>query len=244
MTDNIISNKHVYHMVHLSNLESILHQRAFLSRDKVQAADIKYNSIAEDSVQRLRNRVYIWNFLERQWRPIHSYVPFYFAKLTPMLFRRKDIQHNLIFFEVGRSILKDSGVVFSDGNVTNQQLAQAGMQRVFIVPATAKNPFCKRWYSSGNPSGTNSSCSDVYADPMFLQNLNWTVINDRWFNNDLEKRRIKHAEVLVPDIVPLSKIEGISAWSQEKANEVNALIRQHRLERQLPKAIWKPDFYF
>lgn len=78
---------------------------------------------------------------------------------------------------------------------------------------------------------------------MFLKNLNWTVINDRWFN-DLEKSRIKHAEVLIPDIVPLSKIEGISAWSQEKAKEVNALIRQYRLEKHVPKAVWKPDLYF
>lgn len=243
MSDDIYLDGYVYHMVHINNLESILRKHALLSRDQVRSASIEYYSIAEEAVQDLRDRVYIWSFLERQWRSVHSYVPFYFAKHTPMLFTHKNIQHDIIFFELDRSILKIPGAVFTDGNVANQQLAKSSLEKVYIVPATAKNPLCRRQYSSGTPCGTNSNRSNVYADLKFLRNLNWVVINDRWFD-DPEKKRIKHAEVLVPDTIPLGKIEGISALTQEKANAVNMLIKRCGLERRIPGATHKPDLYF
>jgi len=230
-------------MVRFSNLGSILQRRALLSKEKVQSEGIEYDSIAEESVQDLRDRVYIWSFLEKQWRSIHSYVPFYFAKLTPMLYRRKDIQHDIIFFDVSRSILKEPGVVFTDGNAANQQLAKYSAEKVFIEPTTSHWPLCRRRYIPDGPWGTNSSCSDIYADLEFLENLNWPVINDHWFN-DPEKKRVKHAEVLVPDIVSLGKVEGISTMTQEQAYNVNTLIKQYGLEGRISRAVSRSDLYF
>lgn len=234
---------YLYHMVSLSNLESILRKQAILSKESVLAQKIAYASIAEESVQRLRDRVYIWDFSERRWRSVHSYVPFYFAKRTPMLFRRKDVQHDIIFFEISRLILKDPGVLFTDGNVANQQLAQSGMEIVRIIPATSGKALCRRKYIPSGPLGTNSDHSKVYADTRFLENLDWPVINGYWFNTP-EAKRIKHAEVLIPDYVPLSKVTGISVMNQEKSEAVNRLIKQYKLEGRIPSAATRRDLYF
>ena len=90
----------------------------------------------------------------------------------------------------------------------------------------------------------NSTYSDVYSDPTFLANLDWTFINnDRW-GGDPEKKRVKHAEVLIPNAVPLSKIEGISTLTQERADEVNVLIKRCGLNGRIPSAASKAELYF
>ncbi|HEY3991981.1 MAG TPA: DarT ssDNA thymidine ADP-ribosyltransferase family protein [Ktedonobacteraceae bacterium] len=134
--------------------------------------------------------------------------------------------------------------MFTDGNVTIQQLAKYGTERVGIRPATANQPACNRQYSSGNPQGTNDNCSDIYSGSDLLRNLDWNGIANQYWGGDQEKIRIKHSEVLAPDMVPLAKIEGISTLTQEKANEVNALIKQYGLDGRIPGAIRKAELYF
>src|SRR6478752_4248998 len=108
----------IYHMVHFENLQYIFQRRAILSKEKVLLEGISYQSIAYENVQSLRDRIYVKDFSKQQFRPLHSYVPFYFATHTPMLYvqYRRGLQNEIVIFEVSRSILKDRGVVFTDGN--------------------------------------------------------------------------------------------------------------------------------
>lgn len=244
MLDDMYLDGYLYHMVHFSNLASILRRKALLSKENVQSEKIKYASIAEESVQNLRNRIYIWDSLKQQWRSIHSYVPFYFAKRTPMLYARKHMQHEIIFFEISRFILKDPEVIFTDGNAANQQLASSGTELAYVIPATPQNPLCRRKYAPGGPRGTNLCYSDFYSNSGFLRKLDWPLINSDQWGGDAEKKRIKHAEVLVPDIVPLHKIEGIATFTQEKANSINMLIQRYGLEGRALRATSRPDLYF
>jgi len=170
-------------MVHFSNVESIFRRCALLSKERLQSEGMTYSSIANDDVQGLRDRVYIWDSLQRQSRSLHSYVPFYFAERTPMLYIQycNSLQSEIVFFEISRSIIAEDGVIFTNGNATVQQLAKFGTEIVLIGPATMEIPVCIRSYSSGNPQGTNSNCSDIYSDPTFLEGLDWQAINsDRW----------------------------------------------------------------
>jgi len=235
----------IYHMVHFDNLANIFTRRALLSKLKVLEEEINYRSIAFEDVQSLRDRVYVRDISERRIRRLHSYVPFYFETHSPMLYVQysKGIQDKIVFFEVSRAILKDRGVLFTDGNASNQQLAKYSSEKVLIIPATSSNPSCQRKYTTGIPYGTNPNCSNFYSDPEFLENLNWEIINDRWFNED-EKRRIKHAEVLVPDIVPLSRVQGIYARTQAMAQSVNVIIEECGLIGRIPITIAKPELYF
>lgn len=235
----------IYHMVHFDNLTNIFRRRALLSKLKVLEEQINYRSIAFEEVQSLRDRVYVRDIFEGKIRRLHSYVPFYFETHSPMLYvqYRNGIQDEIVFFEVSRTILKDEGVLFTDGNASNQQLAKYGSGTVLITPATALNPSCSRNYYPKIPYGTNPHCSNFYSDPQLLENLNWDIINDRWFNED-EKKRIKHAEVLIPDIVPLARVQNICVRTPVMAGTINAIIAEQGLTGRIPDAIAKPGMYF
>lgn len=69
------------------------------------------------------------------------------------------------------------------------------------------------------------------------------VIDDRWFNDD-EKRRIKHAETLVPDLLPLGRVSGIFVSTREMVEAVNALIEACGLTGRIPSAVRKSWLFF
>src|SRR2546428_2236740 len=112
-------------MVHFDNLQHIFWRRALLSKEKVLQEEIVYHSIAYENVQSLRDRIFVWSYVEHKFRPLHSYVPFYFATRTPMLYvqHKRGIQKEIAIFEVSRSIVREQGVLFTDGNASNQQLS-------------------------------------------------------------------------------------------------------------------------
>jgi hypothetical protein len=235
----------IYHMVHIDNLANIFRRRAILSKEKVLDEKIGYHSIAFEDVQGLRDRVYVRSMAKRTIRPLHSYVPFYFTTLTPMLYVQhiNGIQNKIVYLEVSRLIMEDYGVLFTDGNASNQQLAKYGSETVLIAPIRDPDDSCRRSYSTRIPHGKNQNCSNFYASTNFLDRLNWEIINDRWFNED-EKRRIKHAEVLVPDVVPLGRVQGIYIRTEKMVRAINAIIDEQGLTGRIPSAIAKPELYF
>jgi len=239
---------YIYHMVHFTNLQSVFQRRAILSKGKVLQEKIHYHSIAWEDVQDLRDRIFIWDFSQQRYRRLHSYVPFYFAVRTPMLHvqYRQGVQREIVIFEVSRSILKDQEVVFTDGNASNQQLSKSVGEKVGIRPATASNSQCHREYRpGGRPHGTNASRSNFYADMAFLERLDWGIINDLYTIEDKKERtRIKHAEVLIPDLLPLGRVQGISVSTQDMIQAVNIVIAECGLTGRIPSAIYKPSLFF
>lgn len=236
----------LYHMTHIDNLPSILYRRAILSKERVEREKISYNSIADENVQNRRDRIFIWDQAKDEYRTLHSYVPFYFNTYTPMLYRqyKRELQNRLLFFEVDRMLIGEKGVVFTDGNATNQQLSNHMYEEVDITPASSPEATCYRRYRpDGKPHGMNTNRSNFYCDSNCLKYLNWNIINDRWFNDE-EKGRIKHAEVLIPDLVPLGKIHGIATPSSRVEHDVNQLIEKYGLTDRIPSAICKPNLFF
>ncbi|MDQ6660797.1 MAG: DUF4433 domain-containing protein, partial [Chloroflexota bacterium] len=136
----------IYHMVHFDNLNKIFERRALLSKKSVIQEKITYQSIAYETVQNLRNRIFIWDTSIKKYRSLHSYIPFYFATLTPMLYvqHQRGIQEHLVIFELSRTILQEPNVLFTDGNASNQQLSRNPEEKVLIMPATDDNNLCRR----------------------------------------------------------------------------------------------------
>ncbi len=236
---------YIYHMVHFDNLRNVFQRRAILSKERVMQEMVKYQSIAYEEVQGLRDRIFIWDFSERAFRGLHSYVPFYFAMLTPMLYvqYRNNIQDEIVIFEVSRSILRKQGVLFTDGNASNQQLSKSSGEVVEIVPATLARDDCRRRYRPNGPHGANASRTDFYSHVTFLERLNWEVINNRWFMDE-ERKRIKHAEVLVPDIFPLGGVQNILVRTPNMVKRVNDLISKCGLGERIPWAMCRTNLYF
>lgn len=235
----------IYHMVHFDNLMSIFRRQAILSKEKIIKEKTHYNSIAYNTVQNLRDRVLVFDSTKGIFRSVHSYVPFYFALLTPMLYvqYQKGIQNQIVILEVERIILKEPGILFTDGNASNQQLSINSQEIVRIMPATSKYDACRRRYYPNGPHGSNPNCTNFYGDPIFLDRLNWDIINGRYFTGS-ERTRIKHAEVLVPDSVSIKWISGIAVNSQAMVIAVNNLSARCNLSSRIPLATYKPEMFF
>ncbi|GAC1424450.1 MAG: hypothetical protein NVSMB54_07250 [Ktedonobacteraceae bacterium] len=238
-------NGNIYHMVHFDNLESIFLRRALLSKEKLAQEGNTYYSIAYDDVQNLRDRVFVWDAIGSKFRSLHSYVPFYIATHTPMLYvqLKRGLQDKIAIFEVSRSIIAERGTIFTNGNASNQQLSKYGSEVADIMPKTIEKGHCRRRYRPSGPYGTNPNCSSFYDNPVFLEELDWDVIDNRDFS-ETEKVRVKHAEVLVPDILPLSKIIGIAVNNQAMVKEVNGLVSQCNLLGRIPLATLKSNLFF
>lgn len=246
MLYSIYLKGNLYHMTHFNNIPSILYRRAILSKELVKQEKISYKSIAYENVQNRRDRIFVWDRTKGEYRTLHSYVPFYFNTSTPMLYIQymNRLQNKIVFFEIDRAIVKESGTIFTDGNATNQQLSDHMHEKVDIIPASSAEDTCYRKYRPDNkPYGTNANRSNFYCDSDCLKYLKWNIINDRWFNDE-EKKRIKHAEVLIPDLVPLGKIRGIAVQNSQVEQDINKLIDKHGLMNRIPYAICKPNLFF
>lgn len=238
---------YIYHMVHLENLRNIFERRALLSKEKVLQEKIAYHSIANNEVQGFRDRIFIWDFSKQKFRSLHSYVPFYFAIRSSMLHNKytEGVQDKIIIFEVSRSILRNRGVLFTNGNASNQQLSKYWGEKVGIIPATVFGEECQRKYHPNGPYGTSVNRSDFFNDVTFLERLDWDGINKiRYIESPEEYIRIRHAEVLVPDLLPLGRLEGIVVRTRDMVQAVNALIVECGLTGRLPSAVCKPGLYF
>lgn len=237
---------YIYHMVHFDNLQNIFQRRAILSKQRVFHERIHYHSIANDEVQGFRDRIYIWDFSRQKFRPLHSFVPFYFATRPPMLHNKftEGVQDKIVIFEFNRSILTDPGVLFTNGNASNQQLSKFRGEKVGITPATIGKE-CIRTYHPGGPYGTNANRTEFYSDLSFLDRLDWDCINNVHRVDPLEEYiRVRHAEVLVPDIVPLGRVEGIFVRTRDMMQTVNILIEECGLTGRIPAALRRISLYF
>ncbi len=236
---------YIYHMVHVNNLSSIFRQGALLSKEMLSQKGIDPHSIAYESVQDLRDRIFIWDVSRQRYRSLHNYVPFYFCKHPPMLYvqRNAGIQNQIVFFVISRAILKDQGVLFTDGNASTQQLSRKGGERAGIVPATNNSP-CQRRYRPGGPCGTNESRSNFYSDVTFLEDLDWAVINGiRRIESLEEHKRIRSAEVLVPDSLALTKVQCIAVNTERMVQVVKTIATEYGLPEFAPFISLDPSLF-
>ena len=67
MSDIDYLNGFVYHMVHFENLRNVFRRGALLAKERLVQEMIRPRSIANDEVQNLRDRIFIWNFSIRSY---------------------------------------------------------------------------------------------------------------------------------------------------------------------------------
>jgi|SRR5579875_3773843 len=234
----------IYHMVHVNNLCSIIRQRYLLSKVNLSHRNMPYHSIAYDSVQNLRNRVFIKDLATNRFRNLHCYVPFYFTTNSPMFHVQKNrgLLDQIIFLVASRSILTTPGVLFTDGNAAIQQLSQSGIEKVNITPATLTTP-CMREYRPHGPHGTNQNVSAIYSHVSYLSHLNWHVINGGYIDDWEESKRVRSSEVLIPDELSIDQIQCIAVQNENMINGIKKLLEQCSLTKRIPDVRARPDLF-
>lgn len=104
----------LYHMTSILNLQSIL-KRGLFSHNEVIRRHIYREDISLTSVQeRRRDKI----------DPIHTrgiqeYACLYFSPRNPMLFKRRELQGNIVILGLSRDLLEKDSTIFTDGNAAS-----------------------------------------------------------------------------------------------------------------------------
>lgn len=138
---------------HPSNVRNIL-ERGILCYDIVHAASIEHESIAQWGVQ-LRRRA---RFLSVSNRWLHSYVPLYLVRRTPMLWAIKDSPRVCIRVDV--RVCDKQGTIFTDGNAASD--ATHFFNKPWEIDELPWDILLrKRWTGSQIQDGTRKRCAEM-----------------------------------------------------------------------------------
>jgi hypothetical protein len=103
----------LYHMTHKSNLRSIL-KYGLLSHNDAHNRNLTTIDISENTVNDRRRRIEpIFN------KSIHEYAPLYFNPKNPMLFKRKNIQNEIVIIAFDANLMLKENTIFTDGNAAS-----------------------------------------------------------------------------------------------------------------------------
>jgi predicted DNA-binding protein YlxM (UPF0122 family) len=118
ITSNGIKIKFLQHMTSKNNLRSLL-ENGILSHNEAYANDLIMDDISMSEVQERRKNRKI--SIKGKILTIHDFVSFYFNAKNPMLYKRKNIQHELFILLINADIINtqftdNPFAIFSDGN--------------------------------------------------------------------------------------------------------------------------------
>ena len=155
----------LYHMTHIHNLESILKSgmlaKSILTRDRLSIVDI-----SDPSVQDKRDRIEpVHN------RSIHEYVPFYLSPRNPMLFKRREIQDDIIILGVSTQVLVTLSHLFTDGNAASGSTTFS--QNETVLAGSLDVLRAKYWLDYED--GKRRKCAEVlvhsHVDPTYIETI-------------------------------------------------------------------------
>jgi len=181
---------HLHYIAPMQNMPSII-VRGIFSYNRVKK--IKHINLSIWPVQKRRERI-----MDGTSRPIHDYVPLYFATHTPMQrvltckTKRgapKVKQEDLVFIEIDAiKIFLRGGVYFTDGNAASYK-------------------------------------TNFYSDIQYLSQLHWDIIRNQKCYSPEYKRK-KSAEVLVPNKVPVENFLRIKVYNNYALHVLRAKINE------------------
>lgn len=186
--------RNAYHFTSIENLESIIDNGLYSTNQKI-ARGIDHVNVAEEGIQKRRAQMPVPG---TNGRFVHDYVPFYFAKKTPMqlaVLHKKNVdQQFIIYLSVSILLLETRpGAYFTNASANT------------AIPPT---------FFSGN-NNTNQ-----------LDALDWpTIDRDGWSYTDENQKHRKMAELLLPDHVPLLEINQIITWNRSFSDIVRQLFQ-------------------
>lgn len=189
--------KYVQHMLHYKNLESIF-LNGLLSHNAAYKRGLIKTDISMDEVQAIRQNKIVFGY------SLHDYVSFYFRALNPMLFKRKDMQEEILILLVDADILNDSNTVFSDGNAANKPTNfYKGVQNLAQLPLQT---ILRKRFWNDIEDGKRIVCAEVLAYPsVSVDKIKYVVCpNEQMSNfvlslndNPIIEKTTEHVEIVI-----------------------------------------------
>jgi len=167
--------EYLYHITHKNNLQNIL-QNGLLSHNQARNNRLMQVDIADNQVndrRAINEPIYK--------RSIHDYVPLYFNPKNPMLYRRGNLQNDLVILAIDRKLLYQRNIIFTNGN------AAAGATSFFSDPndLTNLNWSCiNAEYWNDISDGKRIKCSEILVFP----SIPTTAIRKVFCNNHQTKQ--------------------------------------------------------
>ncbi|MGY3903786.1 DarT ssDNA thymidine ADP-ribosyltransferase family protein [Aeromonas lusitana] len=186
--------RNVYHFTSIENLESIIDNGLFSTNQKI-ARGIDHVNVAEEGIQRRRAQMLVPN---TNGRFVHDYVPFYFAKKTPMqlaVLHKKNVDQEFIIY------------------LSVSILSLETKPGAYFTSASANTDIPPNFYSGNNQAQQ-------------LDELDWqTIDHNGWRYDGEDKKHRKMAELLLPDHVSLLEINHIVTWNSDFSNIVRQIFK-------------------
>jgi hypothetical protein len=230
---NILPFSGLYHLTHIGNVMSILEEGLKCKHRLDQGS---YVDIAEQTVQDLRDKITIILRCpngERRRGGIHDFVPLFFNPIGPMMYTRREQSRQIVIIEVKQRVLENKYTLFSDGNASMQQLRLGPGWHVDVYVSCDGSP-CRRQHREGDlvREGSRRPASNIYHGLEHLSRLPWDALTaPSWTTNadgtpNPEGRRVRAAEVLVPQAVPTAEFQRIIVCDSAIRSEVADIVQR------------------
>jgi hypothetical protein len=184
----------LFHITHISNLPNILRQGGLVANNAISG---QYTNIAHQEIQTRRHSKQIPCGIGGV---LHDYVPFYFCRLSPMLYA---ISKNRVEgYSGGQAEVLYLAVKFSD-------IQQAGLPWVFTDGHAAMD------------------FSEFYTDPTHFDQVDWKLMQAQYWSDtddDPDRKRRRQAEFLVHQCVPWACITGIGVYDAAQQSRVASIL--------------------
>lgn len=197
-----ITEKRIYHITSIDNLESILEQQGIYSKHEMNKISKSYTNIAHSNIQERRTAKLVPVY---PYQTLHHYVPFYFSPKSPMLYAIKQ------------------------GKVTGFQGRQDSV--IYIVSSINKIVTAQIPYVFTDGHGI-INYTEFYNNLNDLNQIDWDVMESRyWFDtdDDPDRKRRRQAEFLVYKSLPLTLILGIGVKNDLVKDKVENLLEKYHI---------------
>lgn len=145
-----------YHLTHKDNLAGILQHGILSHADVLTRDDVLAVDISDAGAQKWRDRAEPVNH-----RAIHDYAPLYINPKNPMLFVRRDIQHEIVILKISPKVMQDGQHVFSDGNAACRETKFSADPNIVEESIDALNST----YWSNCIDGKRRRCAELLVYP-------------------------------------------------------------------------------
>jgi ssDNA thymidine ADP-ribosyltransferase, DarT len=205
----------LYHITHMTNLDSILRSGGLVSTARRLRESIQHIDIAHSHIQDRRARVTVPCSIGGT---LHDYVPFYFAPRSPMLFSNHK------------------------QNVTGYQGGQVPILHLVTSPEAVQAANLSFCFTDGHAA---MNYAEFYDDLSALETtIDWDLMKAKYWSDtedDPNRQFRRNAEFLVHDYLPWHLIIGIGVINESVKTQVDQILQSFNYST--PVKVY-PKYYY